>query len=70
MVDARGNSTQPEKWVGGLNPDFDVDAHRGEALFIGRDLEDARFIGHVGGAPACQDTPDRNRRRPFPAIPS
>ena len=36
--------------VGGMDPDFDLEAHRGESLFIGRDLEDARFVGYVGGA--------------------
>lgn len=39
-----------------MNPDLDLEAHRGRALFIGRNLEDARFIGYVGGAPANQDT--------------
>lgn len=48
--------TEGRQVLSTLNPDFDV--HGGEAPFIGRDLEDARFIGHVGGAPACQDTTD------------
>ncbi|CAH0144745.1 hypothetical protein [Microbacterium sp. Bi128] len=35
----------------GINPDFDVEAHRGEPIYIGKNLADARFVGYVGGSP-------------------
>lgn len=35
----------------GLDPDLDLEAHRGKPIYIGKNLADARFVGHVGGNP-------------------
>lgn len=34
-------------WVGGVNPDFDIEAHRGEEIRIGTSWEDGVTVGHI-----------------------
>ncbi|MDQ1083339.1 MULTISPECIES: hypothetical protein [Microbacterium] len=56
-----GEESNPRNWGGGMSPDFDLEAQCRESFFIGRDLEDSRFIGHVGGAPLEKEDMDPAR---------
>ncbi|WP_148286398.1 hypothetical protein [Microbacterium sp. B19] len=47
----RDDAKEAASGFNGIHPDFDVEAHRGEPIYIGKNLADARFVGYVGGSP-------------------